>query len=76
MVQIGKRKFTIILTFMGMMFLMFVAMLIFIADQVNSEILKIFLIVFGVVIAGGIGAIGVENLAKYGFGKKNKEDVE
>ena len=76
MTQIGKRKFTIILAFMGMMFLMFIAMLIFIADQVNTEVLKIFLLVLGIVVGAGIGAIGVENLAKYGFGKRTKEEVE
>jgi len=73
---IGKRKFTVIVVFMITMVVALVGVGIFVPSAITAELLQSFFITYGMVVGTGIGAMGVENLAKYGLGKKNKEEVE
>ena len=76
MKAIGKRKFILILIFMFLYTGMVESILIFLPSSLTGEALQTIFTIFGLTVMTGLGAIGIENLAKYGFGKKNKEEVE
>ena len=74
--MIGKRKFAIIVMFMISMILIFLSFIAFIPNMITAELIQSFFITYGMVVGAGVGAMGLENLAKYGLGKKTKDEVE
>jgi len=74
--MIGKRKFAILIMFMISMILVLLSVMLIIPNMITAELIQSFFITYGMVVGAGIGAMGLENLAKYGMGKKSKDEVE
>lgn len=74
--MIGKRKFAILIMFMISMILVLLSVMLIIPNMITAELIQSFFITYGMVVGAGIGAMGLENLAKYGIGKKSKDEVE
>ena len=70
----GKRKFTLTILFMISFTIMFESILIIAPDSFSEATTA--LSAFCGATAVCVGAISVENMSKYGFGKKNKGEVE
>lgn len=74
--MIGKRKFAILVIFMISMILVLLSVMLIIPNMITADLIQSFFITYGMVVGAGIGAMGLENLAKYGMGKKSKDEVE
>lgn len=74
--MIGKRKFAILIIFMISMILIMASFMLIIPNMITADLIQSFLVMYSTVVGAGIGAMGIENLAKYGFGKKTKDEVE
>lgn len=74
--MIGKRKFAILIIFMISMILIMASFMLIIPNMITADLIQSFLVMYSTVVGAGIGAMGIENLAKYGFGKRTKDEVE
>ena len=72
--KIGKRKYTLTLIFIISFTIMYESTIL-LAPERLSDAMPV-LGAFCGAVAVCIGAISVENMSKYGFGKKNREEVE
>ncbi len=74
--MIGKRKFALLLIFILVFSFLFLMTMFFRPDLLTADTVQGIYTIFGVTVATGLGAMGVENVAKYGMGKRSREEVE